>query len=278
MEVGKKFKNIDSYNENMSKHIKDKLFWVDYLPENKDYVIIDFGCADGAMINYLCEINKESKQKNTYIGYDISETMIKIAKTNFHGDSSDDVVFTSSWDNVKNMLNFNKDKVKVLVLSSIIHEVYSYAETENDVDIFWDRVLNTGFDYIMVRDMMVSYDTIRKTASNDYDNLFLNGNSKQLEEFQKIHGNVDIVKNMLHFLLKYRWKINWEREVAEDYFPIFIEDFLEIMKSYNIIYFERFRVQFLDDEIKKDFNIGLTDYTHVKGVFSKKKFSSCQII
>ena len=75
---------------------------------------------------------------------------------------------------------------------------------------------------------------------------------------------------MLHFLLKYRWKINWEREVAENYFPIFIEDFLEIMKSYNIIYFERFRVQFLDDEIKKDFNIGLTDYTHVKGVFTLK--------
>ena len=64
-------------------------------------------------------------------------------------------------------------------------------------------------------------------------------------------------------------------EVNEDYFPLMVEDFLEIMmySCYNLDYFKRFRVPFLDEKIKKDFNgIVLTDYTHIKAVFSKKKY------
>ena len=76
------------------------------------------------------------------------------------------------------------------------------------------------------------------------------------------------------FLLKYRWKINWERELNENYFPIFIEEFLKIMTEdtdYKLDYFEHFRIPFLVNEIKKDFNISLEDNTHIKAVFSYKK-------
>ena len=68
MEVGKTFGNINSYNENMSKHMMDKLFWVNHLPERADFVFVDFGCADGTMINYLCEMFKDGEHHHTYIG------------------------------------------------------------------------------------------------------------------------------------------------------------------------------------------------------------------
>lgn len=278
MEIGKKFKNIDSYNENMTKHIKDKLFWIKKVPIDFNTVVVDFGCADGTIISYLDNVNDSA----AYIGYDISSTMIELAKSKYNGKNKH-VHFTSSWDNVTNLLSKNYDgRKKILFLSSIIHEVYSYAKTEQDIDIFWDRVLNTGFDYIIVRDMMVSYDTLRDSRENDVDRVIDNVNKAydngQLFDFENHHGTIKKVKNLMHFLLKYRWKINWEREVNEDYFPIFVEDFIEIMKSYNTDYFERFRVKFLDEKIKEDFDIVLTDYTHVKGIFSKKKFQSCKVI
>ena len=272
MEVGKKFKNINSYNNNMSKHIEDKLFWLDKFSD-KRYNIVDFGCADGAIINYLC--NKEKEPLNTYIGYDISETMIKIAKSNFNGSDSDDVIFTSSWDKVKEVLEEKKRpyKINILFLSSVIHEVYSYSKSTEEIDDFWSKVFDSDFDYIIVRDMMVTYDTYRYVSSDDLKKLY---NKKkygnQIAEFEEKHGSCKIVMNFMHFLLKYRWKINWEREVNEDYFPITVEDFLELMESdYNIDYLERFRVPFLDKEIKKDFDITLKDFTHIKVIFSKKK-------
>lgn len=272
MEVGKKFKNINSYNENMSKHIKDKLFWLDKFSD-KHYTIVDFGCADGTIINNLCETNKDNHYMHTYIGYDISETMIDIAKTNFHGDDNEDVIFTSSWDEVKEKLNENKNRIKILFLSSVIHEVYSYAKSTEEIDDFWNKVFDSDFDYVIVRDMMVTYDTYRYVNSSELNKVYGKVKyEKQVADFEEKHGELKIMKNFMHFLLKYRWKINWKREVNEDYFPIMVEDFLELMEhDYNIDYLERFRVSFLDDEIKKDFDVKLTDYTHIKIIFSKKK-------
>jgi hypothetical protein len=272
MEIGKKFKDINSYNENMSKHIKDKLFWIDDFSD-KSYTIVDFGCADGAIINNLCSINKDNPYLHTYIGYDISETMINIAKSNFNGDDNEDVTFTCSWNEVKEKLNDNRHDIKILFLSSVIHEVYSYAKSYDEIYDFWDKVLNTGFDYVIVRDMMVTYDTYSFVNSSDSNKIYGKVKyEKQVAEFEEKFGKLTIRKNFIHFLLKYRWKINWEREINEDYFPIMIESFLKYMKEdYNIDYLERFYVPFLKHEIKKDFDIDLTDYTHIKVIFSKKK-------
>lgn len=284
MEIGKAFNSISSYNENMAKHMMDKLFWLKYVPDDKPVLYVDFGCADGTMLNYLREINhNEGRLFNTYIGYDICDTMINLAKTNFNGDKGhfETVEFVSSWDKVKEIMDThaNKTKHKVLILSSVIHEVYSYAKSGDEVDEFWDRVLNSGFDQIMVRDMMITYDTCRPADEEDILQIRMDRkkvlSDKQLFDFEWNWGTIKDVNTMIHFLLKYRWKINWEREVNENYFPIFVEDFLELMvnngSNYKIDYFEHFRIPFLENEIKKDFDIKLEDDTHIKAVFSLKK-------
>ena len=43
---------------------------------------------------------------------------------------------------------------------------------------------------------------------------------KELIDFSNKWGTIDNYKNLIHFLLKYRWKVNWNREVNENYFPI----------------------------------------------------------
>ena len=284
MEIGPNFKNILSYNENMAKGMEDKLFFLNELPKNQEYTFVDFGCADGTLINYLVSIYN-NYYTNTYIGYDISDTMIELAKTNFNGGAKD-VNFTSDWkDVVKNLSEQPIYRKKVLILSSVIHEVYSYAADQDDIITFWRRVVDSGFDYICIRDMMCSEDLDRPTdpsiiqsMSDIYNDIYNRSNQliKQKEEFNKHWGSFDNMKNVVHFLLKYRWVVNWERELNENYFPITIDDMMENIiefGTYNLVYFKRFRVPFLDKCFKDDFNITLDDYTHIKAIFELNKLN-----
>lgn len=268
-EVGLTFANIDSYNKEMSKGMEDKLFFLKELP-NDTYNFVDFGCADGMMINTLIH---GLGTGHKYIGYDISETMIDLAKSNYNGPANGDVVFTNNWDNVIEEIECSNKNKTVLILSSVIHEVYSYG-TDESVEEFWKNVFHPVFDYIIIRDMCPSKDIDRPSDKRISGNVAGNANIKQLYEFMDVWGPIANNKNMIHFLLKYRWKVNWKREVNENYFPIYVEELLEKFKSingYNLDYFKRFRVPFLDKCIKEDFHIELNDYTHIKAIFSRKK-------
>lgn len=278
MEVGKNFANIMSYNQNMAKGLEDKLFFVNQIDfkKNNSYLFVDFGCADGVLLNALYEIMEKGGINSYFIGYDISDTMIELAKSKFNG-NGENVMFTANWLAVLEKMAAFSNMKKVMILSSVIHEVYSYAEYDNDIDIFWDRVLNSNFDYICVRDMMVSNDIERRTDTDIYhklNNYCGIGMSlrKYLDEFENIWGRTHRSnKQFIHFLLKYRWRINWDREVHENYFPITVEEFLEKMSKYNLVYFNRFRVPFLENCWKKDFDIEINDYTHIKTIFELKK-------
>jgi len=276
-EIGKEFKNLNLYNSEMAKGMEDKLFFLNKLPKSDTgYLFVDFGCADGAMINALTSICND--ENNWYIGYDISETMIDLAKTNYHGPSKAEVHFYSDWRSIYPGIRCMSQK-KVLILSSVIHEVYSYG-TEESIIKFWNYVTNSTFDYIVIRDMCPS-----NTLTNDkeishelHDKLIYNHDGDydyQVKTFEAKFGSLWYERNMYHFLLKYRWKVNWNRECNENYFPINYQDIFEKMKNtpkyykYNLDYFERFRVPFLDKCIKEDIGIELDQYTHIKAIFSR---------
>ena len=272
-EIGKPFKSIESYNDSMRKSMKDKLFFLDFISGTK-CLFVDFGCADGTLLNVLFEHFMDKTDLNGYIGYDISSEMINLAKTKFDY-CTRNVIFTDQWDKVLEELNSFNGK-KVLVLSSVIHEVYSYC-TEDEIEQFWDRVLNSKFDYICIRDMMYSLDMYRPTKPllshrSNCGKLQVEPLKSCLKQFEDLWGSVNNNKNFIHFLLKYRWQINWDREVHENYFPIELNDFLDIFyERYNITYLKRFRIPFLEECWKKDFDITIDDYTHIKVIFENKK-------
>ena len=265
-EIGKEFKDIEYYNRQMSLGMKDKLFFIDRLPSDptKGYTFIDFGCADGSLINELYGI---FGTRCRYVGYDISDQMISFAKSKFCGDPKS-ALFTTKWEDVITRVKYFSNTV--LILSSVIHEVYSYG-TSKDISDFWNTALGSRFDYVIVRDMMLSSASITRTPDPS-DIRLVTSNSDhdtQVEEFEKVWGPIDNNRNLIHFLLKYRWEINWERELYENYFPIVIEEFLERVEAfgYQLDYFEKFRIKVVEDQIKKDFGIQLRDTTHIKAIF-----------
>lgn len=282
MEVGGQFTNLESYNQNMAKGLQDKLFFLTKLPINDgdEWLIVDFGCADGTLIGALASIFKGSGIQAKLIGYDISETMVNLAKKKYNSLSEVNISgknlivnFTSNWKQVNQYIKYSKGK-KAVVLSSVIHEVYSYAGSQNDIDEFWDRICNSGFDYICIRDMMASKSIERKTDENLYSTFLgqVHENKPELiryiNDFQYQWGSLRENKNFVHYLLKYRWITNWTREVRENYFPIHVEEFLTHFNGYKTVYLEKFRLPFLEDCWKQDFNISIKDNTHIKAIFA----------
>lgn len=255
-----KINNYDTYIKGMGKSYQDKLFFLDKIKENVTG-IVDFGCADGTLINHINEHVSGIK----LVGYDIDENMVNLAK------NKSNHVFSTDFNECLNNVEVDKS---LLVLSSVLHEVYSYstASTASDVDLFWKRVFNSNFAYISIRDLCASESINRPSNINDYAKLLQKSNQEQLTEYESIWGSTRENKNLVHYLLKYRYVDNWAREVRENYFPLSLERLLSKIPTdkYEIAYFENYVLPFTANKVKDDFDIDLHDNTHVKLLLKRK--------
>ena len=245
--------NTSLYNERMAKTIVDKLFFMSKVYDFNQ--LVDFGCADGSLLREYYKIVKGID----LIGYDISDKMLTIArKENPYADYFD------KWDDVKIRPN------SLLNISSVIHEVYTYSSVL-DIRKFWGIVFNSGFKYIVIRDMFVSKQTLKKTDEEDEKKVRKYADYT-LKSFEKRHGSIKVLKNFIHYLLKYSYTDNWKRENGEDYLPLFYETLLSVIPhNYEIVFKENFTLPYLKDKVSKDFGVHLNEHTHMKLILRKKR-------
>lgn len=243
--------NLDQYNDRMCKSIIDKLYFMDKVEAE---IFVDFGCADGALLKTIQKLFPE----HVYIGYDICEEMIEEAKKNNPGN----IIFVSAWgEAMEEVKNYKK---RCLILSSVIHEVYSYSSKE-EIDRFWSLVWGTGFDYVAIREMMVSTTTSRPSDPISVARVRQMFDNKLLREWEEQWGSINENWSLVHFLLTYRYTDNWSREVRENYLPINFEEFLNLIpEKYMPDYIEHYTLPFIRKQVSKDFNIQLQDKTHLK--------------
>ena len=235
----------------------DKAFFADKIADTD--LLVDFGCSDGALIRFL---------KNTFphiavLGYDNDPTMAK--------HSTDDALIYTDWSAV--IKEVAKAKKPTLNLSSVIHEVFHYS-SRCDIDTFWKQVFDSGFEYIVVRDMCPSRSLERPSNINDVKKIYHKFlHTKALTDFEGIWGSVESNRQLVHFLLKYRYvEPNWNREVRENYLPITREDLLaKIPNEYNVVYHEHFTLPYILQTVKDDVGIELKDPTHIKLILKRNQ-------
>ena len=101
---------------------------------------------------------------------------------------------------------------------------------------------------------------------------------RDLRAEKKVMNNALTAKQIADILLEHpdayvfklggtidRYKINWTREVAENYFPHSFEEFLnKIPNTYKVIFASTYTLPFLKDRIYEDFGFQLEDTTHGK--------------
>ena len=255
MSIGEnKIVDREIYLTRMQRSILDKMFFIDKVFEPFD-TVLDFGCANGELIKALRPVCPYYK----YAGYDLDPEMIAAAKENVP-----DVPFWSRWEEIE--VPFEST---LLNISSTIHEVYSYG-TEADVREFWQRVFGSGFRYVSIRDMMFEQQLVRPADAAQLEAVRRSSYTKQLKDFESVWGEIKTQKQLVHFLLKYKYTQNWEREVREDYFPISAESLSELVpESYRAVYCERFTLPFTAWQLRQDMGIELTDHTHIKLILER---------
>jgi hypothetical protein len=254
--VGEKpITSIESYLKGMSKGLTDKLFFLDKIDFD---CLVDFGSADGYILSEIRKIKPDVK----LIGYDIDENMIEISKNKFK-----DIDFADNWNEINYKIKEYKEPA--VFLSSVIHEVYSYSSGK-DIKNFWNNIFNSGFEYIIIRDMMPSID-YEYMNNKDIQKVREMSDEKYLTEFEKEWGQLELnFRNLLHWFLKYSYTDNWDRELKENYVPITIETLKKkIPSGYRISYENHYVYEFLKNKIKKDFDITLKEPTHLKMIIKK---------
>lgn len=256
--------NYQAYADGMEKSMDDKLFFVN----NIDFdVIVDFGCANGIFLSKLQTMKPNVK----IIGYDLDDVMLSKARVVL----GEEALLTSSWDEVVNELSSYENPL--LNLSSVIHEVYSYSHS-SVIKKFWNQqVFGGNFKYITIRDMIPSSDIHKNELENfrqDVKRVRKRANKFYLNDFEKRWGPIDDnYRTFCHFLLKYRYVDNWEREVKENYLPVSLETVkTKIPSSYSIEYEHDFIVPFIKDKVGKDFGVKITHSTHVKMILKNNNF------
>lgn len=239
----------------MHKSIEDKLWFTRFLdmPTFQDNaVVIDYGCADGALIKVLAR-----KYPNIFfIGTDCNDKMLQLAKDNCKG------LINVAFDTETNLPSL-KDKKVILIMSSVFHELMSYY---NYYKFLEDFLPSINPDYIFFRDMAFNESSDRKALQSDIEKI----NKHPLyEDYYRTRGK-HYQYWLLNFLLKYRYTQNWERERDEVYVPTYFEYINIYFPNYNIIYSKHYILPFLKDKVMEDFGINLVDKTHCNIIFKRK--------
>lgn len=264
-------KNYEAYNQRMDLSMIDKLFFLDKI--QPDFVV-DFGCAAGTLLKNLHHFCPNLRK----IGFDNDINMVA-------DHSCKESPITTNWEEIvqkmkvgtkaygEKSVTYTDVEAPALILSSVIHEVFHYG-SKVDIDAFWDKVFNSGFKYIVIRDMVPSRGIDRASCPNDVKKIYHKFlGTKALTDFERIWGSIENNRNLVHFLLKYRYlEPNWEREVRENYIPIAREDLLaKIPMEYDVVFHEHYVLPYLLQTVKDDTGIELKDPTHLKLILRRNK-------
>jgi hypothetical protein len=278
--------DVKSYNDAMAKSLLDKLFFLndDIKYGNGKVILIDFGCANDKMLNAINtkidgRLNLGINNVVKMIGYDLDPEMVKMAEVE-NQKFSDVTEFTTRWKAIEKWLrkyNPNKEYTTIVSLSSVLHEVYSYAKSPAVIEQFWKDITSDLFDYIVIRDMAVpEYATAQESDINDVKKIEAwvakQGMDKYLSEFERNFGSIEILKNMLHYLLKYTYTENWEREVRENYLPISSDKIKSKLVSagFKIVSWQEYPLTYIARKVLTDFKIKFDVPTHLKLIATNK--------
>lgn len=254
--------DFNIYTSEMAKSVWDKSFFIDKIPGVK--CIVDFGCADGAMIKFLASIHPNI----TFVGYDINKELMYKAQNEppFYAN----VVF---FDKTSELLAFVlKEKgfsgSEICInFSSVLHEVYSSGQRPM-VDYYIERLKPR---YITIRDMYCDesfpirtdlHDSIMEQLRDQYPN--------ELRAFCAKYGKIDSWKNLTHLLMKLQWVSNgWGIEIEENYYSFEIDKFPQI-SNYAINFEAHYQLPYLSEKWRKEYDFYNPDaFTHAQFILRR---------
>lgn len=239
------------YLERMGKPLQEKLKIAKFISDNAKSVI-DIGCADGTVTLALSDLFPNTN----FFGIDINKEFVDIANSNIG--SRKNISFQCGY--LRDQLTKN-EKYDSAIFCSVLHEFFSYGEgISTVVKALSDahEILKPGGSLI-IRDMILSdYMSTSDLWINNFRDKILKNKSigNIIPEFESWFGPMKSIKQVNHFLLKYMYQNNWQREGRENYVPVSFEQYDQILKllDMRVQHKNSYTIPYLNDLWKKDFD------------------------
>ena len=240
------------YLERMSKPLQEKLKIAKFISPKVESVI-DIGCADGTITIALANMFPKVK----FLGVDFNKEFIDIAKKKSEGIKN--VSFEYGF--LRERLA-KPERYDSAIFCSVLHEFYSYGEGISTVV----KALADAHEIIkpdgnlIIRDMIL-YDYVSGAnlwLSRIEDKIKRRKEvAKLLPSFEECFGKVASIKQINHFLLKYMYENNWEREGRENYVPVSFEQYDQILEllGMKVQFRASYTIPYLRDLWKNDFSL-----------------------
>lgn len=250
-------KNYYSYNAQMNKSMKDKLFFVGNPKIQDSKLFLDYGSADGATLQHM----KKAGVNAYLVGFDIDPDMNVVAKK-----KNPDIDFFDKLPTVP------KQKNASIIMSSIWHEIYSYMKPQEITQAMKDLKEKVNPKYIIIRDMVppeLSNINLNKAKSlAKAINSSTDPNHVQVRNDLFQDGKAKTAKDVAMFILKYRYlnQGNWDRESKQDYLSCNIEKIMKNLKDAGFIpkleSYKTKKLDYINDKTKKTFGVEYPFDTH----------------
>lgn len=268
--------NFDIYTEEMSKSVWDKAFFMDKIIGAK--LVIDFGCADGAMIRMLAPLFPNT----TFYGYDINDDLIVEAWRKLESPADKNTFFFHKersypdyHDGFEDMIAmatqyYQPDEI-CINFSSVLHEIFSSSPSGKET--IRRLVEELQPKYITIRDMYWHAAPGVNVLRYSEDKIRAQVEEKYLNNYEATFDFMHSPQSITHFLMKYQWKDNgWEDEMKENYFSYTIEDFLDTMCrwQYITVFESHYQLPYLTEKWKNEYDFFVPEaHTHAQFVLRR---------
>jgi len=262
--------DTETYLSRMSKPLAEKLKIVKFFPENATNVL-DVGCADGVVTIEMARMFPEIK----FVGIDLNAEFIERARERAIGVPN--ISFECVY--LREMLS-RQVRFDGVTFCSVLHEFASYGEgVSSVVKALADahEILNKG-GRVIIRDMI--YSDYKKHSDLQMQTVVEKIRAKDdltpyIADFEHRFGKLNDIYTINHFLLKYRYTDNWEREGRENYVPVTFDQYEQIfdLLSMRVLYKDSLCLSYFHEIWKVDF--GFTDEEMLQfrstGIFVSEK-------
>lgn len=250
------------YCESMAKSLEDKLFFLNEIDINDYDYIVDFGCADGRILEVLDE--RLTNKKTILIGIENNKVMFDQLVSLAGRAKHRMIVSIELIDGDNEIFNLLKrgGKKSLIIFSSVLHEY----DWENFKPFF---IL---FDTIVMRDMQSPEKFWYKVSESTRALVTKDFPGELLAKLERKYGYINDLERLYKYFLMYRYADNFDHELQEDYFSIIWENLKEWLTNdyvFHILYEKDYILPFIKQDIETKFGYELKYPTHKQIIFVK---------
>jgi SAM-dependent methyltransferase len=243
--------DVHGYLLRMAAPLRDKLFMSHFIAPDAKHVL-DVGCADGA----ITLAQAEMFPKVHFHGIDLSGEFVELARKAAQDRGITNVTFEKVY--LRSLLS-RKRRYRHVQFVSVNHEFFSYGEGISSVN----KALSDAHELLEVngttniRDMVLEEWTYESDSfvAEMVDKIKARANPRILREFTDRWGAMQSIAAVNHFLLKYMYEQNFERENNENYIGVSREQYYGIFNLLGMRcqYAQSYALPFLADKWANDF-------------------------